>query len=529
MHPLSGLTADADGGAADREQGPLAIVRRPLRSTAIERLGMKVPGKEARPLAMDAAASDAQQQEILVQICRGRYVPLPTNGDGACALHAAFADEVRAGELFCQDARGRALRDLEATLEVNTTAASVRAELLEFIWAELAVPGARHSTGHHVAGLDAQHYWRQASRELREQIVAALAADAGEREVVDAFRGELRNRARCACQHLSAPALEELTRALAEKDPDHYGEFYDSPYMWHGSRGVLIVRGSDGCLAEQVGHYVTKLQAMLDPHPCYDGLRLSYFLPRLSLAQEVCATIYALGESRASLLPLHSVAQTLGHLQQAINQHVQWPACFATLGLEAYKCTIADERLRYNFSATELLLLARINKQNLIIVEHFGQSTPYRVNSYYLQGAGPATIVGLHSHRTAGQEVRTHFFRLAAQSDGRDSGSARAEAAAACGDIAGTSTPVQSKDPAEQPPQQASSSGPPCSRAVEGETNRGDSGSSSAVAAAVAEVNADSAASHQGKELPEAPPEIAPHEDFHAASLRKRTETMWLT
>ena len=147
-------------------------------------------------------------------------------------------------------------------------------------------------------------------------------------------------------------------------------EFADSP-SYIDSAGVDVVKGSGNQPVPEGAHYHSKLDAMRDPHPAFDGLRLSFFLPSMSSIIQVASSIYDLFEDDAIV----RIADQLTEFDQGIDSHVVQPRSYINNVLPAYFHTI-ETSAQYQFSTEELIVIAELCHANVI--------TTWRENDAYV-------------------------------------------------------------------------------------------------------------------------------------------------
>ena len=92
----------------------------------------------------------------------------------------------------------------------------------------------------------------------------------------DAVKEKLRDVCRSVCAEAPIGKLITLAFLLGRCIGSVYEEFKESPYT-STEAGIDIVRGSGNQPAPLDVFYLTKLDAMRDPRPIFDAIRLSFF------------------------------------------------------------------------------------------------------------------------------------------------------------------------------------------------------------------------------------------------------------
>ena len=356
----------------------------------------------------------------------GSFLRARTLGDGACALHAVFGT-LSSGFLHCDEARKRAAAVLRRELATHrkpeedcTHLASVR----ETLWAELALPAARHASSRTCdVSPEAVCFWSYLQPSVREYVL----------ELVDAQEDcELQHRTYMirlndACRTLFTAAKEPSCRVLAValghlphgcSKEEAFGRveignddacqepspFLTSPYVWNEDRRVNEVRGSRAVVSsEMLERCATKYAALFREEHCYDAIRQSFVLPT--------------GVAGAHIADLvESVAQEVGGIEEVSDlisllrdrpSPFEVPAEFAHRVSQGY-CSAVEHEADYYISVCELLALATAVGSSVVVAKlERGKLVPL---GHTRSSCPPYAVVLLQS--VSGTAVRSHFERL---------------------------------------------------------------------------------------------------------------------
>ena len=160
----------------------------------------------------------------------------------------------------------------------------------------------------------------------------------------------------------------------------------------------------------------SKYAALFDPHPCYDAWRLKFvaeqFDDMVACLRSWMETDHIAAERR------HYVAQFEKALQQyqvSVLSNVCAPADFIHNAWPAYLRVLGDPN--YFLSVQELLLIAEIGCQNVLIVSWDHATTDFAVQGHHDAGAGPYVFILLKGDVMQEGEVHSHYERLFLHAD----------------------------------------------------------------------------------------------------------------
>ena len=243
-------------------------------------------------------------------------VELKIAGGGACAIHAAFGDSLRAGDAYVTHTQPRQYlgeilqRPLAVVLDdLTAKGQDLMRSVLASTWMKFVVPNVTASRGFRapqdVQGSEARHFLRglllPEHRGLTEAILEQVRANnrvvaqrdiqraRGRIETCSIFRFDFEQRlwrrlgveAGVLPGNLSDPirmSAVEVADAIAASSEDVGGTFDFLEPPWEVLQGRCVVKG----IAGEVWPYLpgegpeTKYAALFDPHEAFNGLRLSF-------------------------------------------------------------------------------------------------------------------------------------------------------------------------------------------------------------------------------------------------------------
>ena len=334
-----------------------------------------------------------------------------TNGDGACALHAAFGNFLLAGELAapsaCRKAVGALLLQLSRDYAAGAAALGERlATVASMLWSFAMAYLARKPDRDTEADLFWQHL-DSSSRDAAETVFRAhvLAARQHAQQLCcfDAAAARL-------CTLLPrAFFLEPIAMTL-----DGSLAAWQEPAWELGPDGNLIVKTTRtvpvGFPADRPPD--SKLAALGDARSCFDCLRRAFFLrgrgASSSAQQDVVRLLYEIAEQtpsfRAELLNFVGLLLDDFHHEHVV---ATAPDFFGAVAFRALAQAVQDPS--YWFSVDELLLFADLLHQNVIVLEEFPASFQCAGFST-LRSEQAVAFVSLESGRIGC--VRSHFSRV---------------------------------------------------------------------------------------------------------------------
>ena len=320
---------------------------------------------------------EQQQMRSIVEDASG-FTSLPTNGNGACGLHAAFG-ELEIGdngvEFFCANGRLQAVAALRYGYENAARGVILRQKVLTAMWCELTKPNVMCLLG--MGGTPtphAQEFWSKLPRALRDRYVSHVRDVEAACTQNQELRGELSALSRELCRPETAEFLHTLFTMLEGK--------YSNIHKYD----------VDG-----------KLDSMLDPHTENDKLRTAFFLPTHDAADYVAEQISILlsthdnphDEFRQLKYDMADLLQRIAAVPRIHND--ESPQGFATEAFSYYLEALATEGHSYYLSPEELLATAEVVGANVIITQL--EQNQYRVYGQHLGCDGEVAVLVLHWNR----------------------------------------------------------------------------------------------------------------------------------
>ncbi|CAE7422447.1 RPL15, partial [Symbiodinium necroappetens] len=317
---------------------------------------------------------------------------LPTLGDGACALHAAFGEMNEGGFLECPQARELALHALEAALQGEDARAR---RLRKNMWQELARPALCASD----ASPEAKLFWQVFVDKHPEE--AALAEEAAGREADLVLQDAKRRQ-----------ALTEACRSF------FLGSSWDCVCDFLSNVGYMEHEASQPCFEMRQGRAVvkgtqlelpaegpqTKMEAIRTEANMFDALRLGVLLN-----SSLDSVLSALENGSLDMERRAELATALRRFQQAAVATSLEPPGFEEAAVAAYLVAIQQEA--YYFSVEELAIICRQLETNVLVLKEMAQFRLQVEATVHSRIGGEFKAIVL---RDAGgrEHVRSHFERV---------------------------------------------------------------------------------------------------------------------
>ena len=358
----------------------------------------------------------------------GDFRKVRTKGDGACALHAPFGVPTSADELAAHSACRPAVADLLRQVADDFHGQSISVaqrltHLVAILWGFVSA----HLRNDPDRDSEADLFWqalpppaRASARAAFDNHQRARNEQQGQLELFDVTAARV-------CSTLPADVLLEPLALTLEGCLDEWHE----PAWEVGSGGALIVKGS---LSTPVPFPTDnppydKLAALADPRACFNALRRAFFIRGRGAdnnqQQAIVSVLYDLTENTPSARQdLEQFARLL--LTDFHQAHItpEAPATFAPQALLAL--SLAVRQPSYWFSVDELLLIADLLHQNIVVVEEFARSFHF-AGSSFLRPQQPVAFVSLRSGRA--RNVRSHLFKTGSNFSWQHSGGYASSAA----------------------------------------------------------------------------------------------------
>lgn len=323
-----------------------------------------------------------------------------TAGDGACGLHAVFGAHNGQGQLEWQERDGRKLVAAGLEQVVLSEATEQYQAVQTALWYELAVP----NFGEDVPSTaESKIFWKHVRRvcpTMPDQIAEQVQRAADRRPATDALQAKLNELRRRF--FFEGVGTEALCNRLGFGVDDREAACYESRVAGQ------IVKGSGLERPTTAGEPETKWQAVHHPHPRYDALRKAVFLN-----QKTEAAVQVLREGHEVEL-CQELADTLLQRAACGSCAVEPPAYFAEQVLPAYIAAVQEAG--YYFSADELVAVAQHWGRGLAVVKR-NHSGRFVLSACTAQQPGPMAVVLVKGADESATAVRSHFERLALESD----------------------------------------------------------------------------------------------------------------
>ena len=278
--------------------------------------------QDSKTMPLLCGADNEISNEVRRQVEENRrYVRLRTNGNGACALHAAFG-RVAPESLFLQGARNVAVTALGKAFEANARGEilSTRfSSVLASLWSEFARQMSQLASinenvgrGKSIIGIaskvkasninassEARCVWSYLSDAAKDVCINQIEGEREEIKEDEEYLATLDQLGREFCTPQYEISCRKIGARLSHL-PDYSTNWYDnsiqfskddegnlvqadwleSPYRWSASTKKFIIKGSQNeeCPDVEAESYSHKYRALFDSRPCFDVLRRSFFI-----------------------------------------------------------------------------------------------------------------------------------------------------------------------------------------------------------------------------------------------------------
>ena len=324
------------------------------------------------------------------------FISANTLGDGACGIHAAFGYRNEEGQLEKPGARHFAAQALDAAMSSGTS--SRLDAVWAMLWSELALPGALGT-----AGPEGRLFWQHFSEEHPELATAVLEQLACEKELEAQGRHEKRWLVEHSRQFL-LQADKQAVLALCHRLGYATAEGTEDCYEIRGGQKYVKGASNQECPTTCPR---TKLEAIQQQDPVFDGLRISMFLERDLL---VCIRALKEIQEETGCCGVDNLVMALEVQLQKQHGNVQVlpePMSFRASAKETYLQVIMNSD--YFFSYDEIALVAEMHGQQLLIAQDEGD---YFKVCCVAEVGDRLPIVILIKAADGSQRVRSHFERL---------------------------------------------------------------------------------------------------------------------
>ena len=188
---------------------------------------------------------------------------------------------------------------------------------------------------------------------------------------------------------------------------------------WEVLNGACVVKGTNELFATDFnGGPETKYEALFDPRPVFDSLRVSFM--RMTCGERLVRLEDALGEYLESEADADGTAAVLEYLDRCRAHYdpgraAVFPPWFAAAAWPSFVDSMCDRERSFYLSANELMVICELGRQNLAV---FGRQ---HGEARFLGGVtghaeSPLVLVVLHLDHAEGR-VRSHFLRLVLTED----------------------------------------------------------------------------------------------------------------
>ena len=349
-----------------------------------------------------------------------------TDGDGACALHAAFGGLLRSSLCFCPDARERAADALES-LAANAATDCFGSNLAQgfpafgSVKAQFWMLALSACRSHQDEGRECGLLWDAFPVEVQQEV---RNAQAGYEQVLasqEAAMARFEHLSKMIC--VSSPHGRALVQRIALEVhgldvthlPDDLERLCDAElHAWLGPAfdnlgGEVIVKGTAANpVVFPMDGPANKYVALFDERPVFDYFRRAFFITGYGFKQVQIIEILCESQELRDDADVCSLLDTL--LVESQNM-AGTPDAFVGFDVVAVVAFARACRAPgYWFSFDEVLFLAEVLGEAVVVVELFGDHVARCVGSSVLPAGKPVAIIGVDSNRV--RRVRSHFSRL---------------------------------------------------------------------------------------------------------------------
>ena len=370
---------------------------------------------EPAPLLLSASHGDTIPADIAPLLGRS-CLELSTDGDGACALHAAFGTpDLATSQVRLENARGFLRETLGEVLpHIRPEMHHVKETVVSGLWTEFVLPyvGAGAAVAQQEEAIFLRHLRSSPHWERVVEAVASHRERQEARAIQEAIARDLSGS--IFVRELDARLWSRLAMTANVEE-----EFGSAP--WEIRNGLCLVKGTNEMFEADVsGGPHTKYAALFDPRPVFDGLRLSFL--RMTCGERLVRLNHALAEYLDSEGEAHAAGT------EAVLEYVQrcsayydpregdvFPPWFAEAAWPCFVDSMCDRQRSYFLNANELLLSCELRRQNIVVFgRRFGEARFMGAVTGHAES--PLVLVILHLD-DAEHRVRSHFQRLVRSED----------------------------------------------------------------------------------------------------------------
>jgi hypothetical protein len=349
-----------------------------------------------------------------------------TEGDGACALHAAFGGLHNSLPFSCPDARVRAanaLESLAASAATERTGSNLSQRFPAFVnvkaqfW-DLALAACRSD---HNEGRECGLLWDAYPVGVQQDVRDAQAVYEQALANQEATMARFEELSKLIC--VASPHGRELVQRIALEVhgldvthvPDVLERFCDADlHDWLGPAfdclgDKVIVKGTAAKpVAFPADGPANKYVALFDARPVFDYFRRAFFITGCRPKQIQIIDILCQSQDVRDDRDVCSLLDTLLAESQNLAASPDAFAGFDIVAVRAFARACLDSR--YWFSFDEVLFLAEVLGEAVVVVELFEDRVARCVGSSVRPAGKPVAVIGVDSNRV--RRVRSHFSRL---------------------------------------------------------------------------------------------------------------------